>query len=74
MQSSLTSSLGPNIRAARVAAGVAQAELARRLGVTPTTVWKWESSRVVPPLERLAQIAVLLSVTLDQLVSGKEAA
>jgi transcriptional regulator with XRE-family HTH domain len=61
-------SLGPNIRAARAAAGVKQAELARRIGVTPTTVWKWENARVVPPLERIAQIADVLGVTLDALV------
>lgn len=74
VQSNLTSALGPNIRAARVEAGIAQAELARRIGVTPTTVWKWENARVVPPLERVAQIASELSVTLDRLVNGKAAA
>jgi transcriptional regulator with XRE-family HTH domain len=69
---SLTS-LGPNIRAARVAAGVKQAELARRIGVTPTTVWKWENARVVPPLERVAQIAEQLGVTLEGLVTPRAA-
>jgi transcriptional regulator with XRE-family HTH domain len=68
------SALGPNIKAARLLKGVAQAELARRLRVTPTTVWKWENARVVPPLERVAQIASELDVSLDHLVNGKAAA
>lgn len=74
VHSNPTSALGLNIRAARVDAGVGQAELARRIGVTPTTVWKWENARARPRLEHVALIASELKVTLDQLVHGKAAA
>lgn len=36
---------GQEMRTAREAAGLTQEALALRLGVTPTTVWRWEAGQ-----------------------------
>jgi DNA-binding transcriptional regulator YiaG len=47
-------SLGEKIRAARRREGVSQRELARKLGLDPSTVEAWEAGRVRRPYPRLA--------------------
>jgi DNA-binding transcriptional regulator YiaG len=36
------------LRVARTARGLSQEALARRLGIDPTTVWRWEAGRGCP--------------------------
>lgn len=52
--------------------GLTQEELAGRLYVSRTAVSKWESGRGYPNIDSLKAIAVLFSVTVDDLLSGDE--
>ena len=56
------------IRAARVAAGISQCELARLMGTTPGAVSQWESGRTKPGIGRLTRLASVLSVTVEELL------
>jgi transcriptional regulator with XRE-family HTH domain len=49
--------IGRRIRAARVAAGLTQGELASRLGARRATISDWERGRVRQPAEALVAIA-----------------
>ncbi len=53
------------IRALREAAGITQAELARRIGVTRQTVIAIEQERYSPTLELAFQIARVFDIGLD---------
>lgn len=53
------------IRALREAAGITQAELARRIGVTRQTVIAVEQERYSPTLELAFQIARVFGAGLD---------
>lgn len=53
------------IRALREAAGITQAELARRIGVTRQTVIAIEQERYSPTLELAFQIARVFDAGLD---------
>lgn len=66
--------LGKRIRAARLAAGLKQAELGRRVGVQGIWLYKIESGRDAPSLDLLTKIATALDVTLDSLVYGDDPA
>lgn len=61
--------LGENIKAARDAAGIKQAEFARQLGISPLRMWRYETNRARPSIEMLKQIASLAGVTVDALVA-----
>ena len=54
-----------SIRPLREGAGITQAELARRIGVTRQTVIAIEQERYSPSLELAFQIARVLGVGLD---------
>ncbi|HWM15310.1 MAG TPA: helix-turn-helix transcriptional regulator [Microbacterium sp.] len=54
-----------SIRATRESAGMTQAELARRIGVTRQTVIAIEQERYSPSLELAFQIARVFGVGLD---------
>ena len=55
-------STGEAIKAARRAAGLTQAELAQKLGVTPQTVSQYERGLINPKLETLQKFADALGV------------
>ena len=62
-------SLGERIRAARVRYGMSQAELARRLDVSPTTMNSIEAGRTLDPgVLKVKEIARILGVSMDYLV------
>lgn len=65
--------LNVRIRTARLRAGLTQAELARRLGVTRTAVVNWESatSRSRPSSGRLEEISRQTSVAWEWLATGR---
>lgn len=52
--------------------GLSQEELANRLNVSRQTVSKWEVGDSTPDMEKLIAMSVLLDVSLDKLVMGKE--
>ncbi len=56
--------LGPAIKAA----GMTQAEFARRLGKAPTEVNRWVKGETVPSLDALDQIAIALNTTVASLL------
>lgn len=66
-----TATLGDRITAAREAAGMTQAELARRMGVRLPTVAAWEDDQAEPRANRLQMLAGLLGVSLRWLLTGE---
>lgn len=60
--------LGANLREARVALGMTQADVARRLCITSPCISQYETARRMPNLETTAMLAWVYGVTLDDLV------
>ncbi|MEL6677111.1 MAG: helix-turn-helix transcriptional regulator [Pseudomonadota bacterium] len=65
-----TATFGDRVAAAREAAGLTQAKLARRLGVKKTTIENWEADRSEPRANRLQMLAGILNVSIIWLMSG----
>ena len=49
-----------------------KAELARYLGVRPTTVTEWDTKRKKPSVEHISRISEFLNVSCDYLLTGEE--
>ncbi|GAB5505274.1 MAG: hypothetical protein Rhirs2KO_04370 [Rhizobiaceae bacterium] len=62
--------MGGRMLRARDSAGLSLAELARRLGVQPSTVQAWENDRSQPRANRLSMLAGVLDVSLSWLLHG----
>lgn len=60
--------IGERIRALREQAGFSQAELARRLSVTRSSVNAWESGLSAPTAASLVDLARLFRVSTDYLL------
>lgn len=60
------------IRQKRKALGLTQEQAARRLGVSPTAVSKWESGQCLPDTMMFAPLARLLHTDLNTLLSFEE--
>jgi transcriptional regulator with XRE-family HTH domain len=56
--------IGQYVKARREELGVNQEELAKRIGVTPTTISLYESGKRKPDLDTLKQIATVLKTSL----------
>lgn len=65
--------LGKNICRLRTGLGLSQEELASRLGVSRQSVSKWETGTATPELDKVAALARLFGVTIDELVLGEAA-
>lgn len=66
-------SFSENIRSFRIANQLTQAEVARRLFVTPQTVSKWENGTAFPDLENFCSLVEILHTTPDRLLGvGKQ--
>ena len=63
--------LGLRIALLRVEKGWSQAELARRIGVSPSAVGMYEQGRREPSLTLLVCLAQVLDVTTDYLLTGE---
>lgn len=59
--------VGNRIEQAREQAGLTRAQLAQRLGVAHSTVWRWERD-IVLPVRRLGAIATALGTTVSHLI------
>ncbi len=57
-----------NIKNLRIANGINQVQLAKKLGVTKQTVSNWENDNILPSVEMLVNIAKCFSVSLDCLM------
>ena len=60
--------VGKNIRVAREDMGWTQGELADEMGVTPSTVCRWEAGDVSIPARVLVPLAFVLGVALKELL------
>lgn len=55
-------SIAQNYRESRKRAGLTQAELAKRIGVTPNQVSRWENAQARPTLGNFKKLAVELKL------------
>ncbi len=62
---------GDRMAGAREAAGMTQAQLARRLGVRLRTVTAWENDQSEPRANKLQMLAGLLNVSIKWLLTGE---
>jgi transcriptional regulator with XRE-family HTH domain len=62
---------GDRVAAAREAAGMTQAQLARRLGVKKITLTGWEQDLSEPRANKLTMMAGLLNVSMGWLLTGE---
>lgn len=69
----MNETLGSRIAQFRKEKGLKQDEMAEMLGVSPQAVSKWENDQTCPDISLLPQISKILGVTVDELLSGKEA-
>jgi len=65
--------IGERLRSARRRAGLKQAEAARQVGVSRTTISNWEVGLAEPQIGHAAQMATLYGVALDWIASGRQA-
>src|SRR6187200_2765177 len=72
--SDAVATFGDRLVAAREAAGMTQAELARRIGVRRQTLAGWEDDQAEPRANRLQMLAGMLNVSMIWLMSGQGAA
>ncbi len=63
--------LGARIAALRSQAGMSQAELAKRLSVSPSAVGMYEQGRREPSMDRIVALAGIFGVTTDYLLTGQ---
>lgn len=64
--------IGRRIATLRKTKNMSQTQLAAYLRVSASTVGMYEQGRRVPDLDTLVQLAQLLDVSLDYLITGKE--
>ena len=64
-------SIGLNIKAARLARGLTQKQVADYLSLPFQNVSAWERSQASPALKHLSRLSKLLGVTVDQLTRGR---
>ena len=62
--------LGARIAALRLQAGLSQAELAKRLSVSPSAVGMYEQGRREPSMDRIVALSEIFGVTTDYLLTG----
>ncbi len=67
-----TETVGARIRAARLAQGMTQADLADAVGVSRSAVAQWETERSGQVRGNLTRIATVLSVSVQHLLSGSD--
>ncbi len=60
--------LGNNLLQARKKKGLSQEEVAEKLGVSRQTISKWETDETLPDIRQSKSLAVLYSLSLDELI------
>ncbi len=68
----MDTTLGKRISALRKEKGLKQEELAERLNISGQAVSKWENDQNCPDISLLPQLADILGVAVDELLSGKQ--
>ncbi len=69
----MNTTLGTRIAALRRQKELRQDDLAQMLDVSPQAVSKWENDQTCPDITLLPKLADILGVTVDELLSGKQA-
>lgn len=64
--------IGKRITALRKAKGMSQANLAQALNISTSTVGMYEQGRRTPGLDMLVSLALVLGVSTDFLLTGKD--
>lgn len=64
--------IGKRIAALRKAKNMSQTQLAAYLRVSASTIGMYEQGRRMPDVQTLVQLAQLLDVSLNYLITGKE--
>ena len=64
--------IAENITQFRKKKGVTQDEMATFLGVTKASVSKWENGTTYPNIELLRDLAIVLDVSVDEILAGSE--
>lgn len=70
----MDTTVGKRIATLRKNKGFKQEELAEMLGVSGQAVSKWENDQTCPDISLLPQLAKILGITVDELLSGKQEA
>ena len=65
--------ISENIKKARELAGMTQQQLADRIGVHQSVVAGFETGIKIPSLRVAKELSNALSISIDELVKGKEA-
>lgn len=65
-----TATFGDRLAGAREAAGLSQADLARRLGVKVKSIRAWENDQSEPRANKLQMLAGILGVSIMWLLTG----
>ena len=60
-----------NLARFRYAAGMNQEQLAERIGVSRSTIAKWEAGKGTPKITNLIAVSRALGVTVDALLQGE---
>ena len=66
------STLGGRIKNKRIAAGMTQENLAELMFVKNTLISQYESNAIMPPIDKLREIAMHLKTSISYLVEGVE--
>ena len=66
----MNQTIGNRISRLRKEKGMSQEALAEKIGVSPQAVSKWENDQSCPDISLLPQLAKLLDVTVDELLTG----
>lgn len=66
--------LGEKIYTLRTEKGMSQTDLAEALEVSRQSISKWETDASVPELDKLIKLSEIFSVSLDELILGRESA
>ena len=56
-----------SLKAARVNAGLTQAEMAERLDVAPVTIWKWETGKSEPKVNQFKRFCEVCGLKMDDI-------
>ena len=64
--------MGDTIRALRTAAKLTVAQLAQKSGIKARVIGSWERGERVPRVDKAAQVAAALGVTVDNLMNTED--
>ena len=60
-----------SFKKARLIAGLTQAELAKKIGVSCVSVSQWETGKNLPNVNRLAMVADILGTSVEKLLEER---